>query len=171
MAFSPIDLATPIVEKIIEKTAEVVKDTGLKGFRITQLPRHEEDFAEKWFYGNISEISPENITAEFNAYLQVLKELKEDKIKLPNNFDGPTLAFDLDTEILKDFREKNISYSPEDNLIHRAWFAHCAKRALDGLRNGRFSDEQGYEKKQPELADIIERRINQIIVEKTLYNT
>lgn len=168
VAFTPIDLAAPIISAVADKAVEAVSN-GLKGFRISKLPSHPEDFASAWFYGNCSEISPDNITIEFNAYLQTLNELKQNKIVLPNNFDGPTIAYDLDTTIMGEFREKNISYNPEDNLIHRAWFAHCAKRAIAGLRDGLFIGDDGYERKHPEIADVIERRINQVIVDSTLY--
>ena len=165
---NPTTIVENVVKDVVQNVVEKTVDT-LKGIRIKELPTHDLDFASSWYYTNFNDVQPENITTEYNAYLQIIKELKENKIKLPRDFDGPTVAYDLDSKILKDFREKNLKYNPDDNLIHRAWFAHCVKRAISNLREGLFVDESGYKEKRPELADVLERRIDQIILENTLY--
>lgn len=173
-AFSLLDLATPqtLGKKILETGIEIVKDKvkdAFSGVRIEKLPQHESDFAYSWHYASQNELIPENITIEYNAYLQTLKELKNNEIKLPKDVIGETIAYDLETYILNDFREKSLKYSPEDDLVHRAFFAHCCKRALDSLRQGIFVGDEGYKNKRPEVADAIERRINEIILNKTLF--
>lgn len=167
---NPTAIATDIVKEVVSATVEKATES-LKGFRIKELPKHDMDFASAYYYTNFNDVQPENITIEYNAYLQVIKDLKDGTLKLPENFDGPTIAYDLDSRILKDFRDKNLKYNPEDNLIHRAWYAHCVKRAIGNLREGLFADEKGYKEKRPEVADIIERRVDQIILENTLYKT
>lgn len=165
-----VDVVVPGAGKIISAVAPVITNS-LTGIRLKNLPEHDEDFATSWYYSSISTLNPDNITIEYNAYLQALDELKSGKIEMPSGVDGPTIGFDLDTHILHDFRTKEISYSPDDNLVHRAWFAHCAKRAIDSLRDGEFIGTGGYIGKYPEIAKNISRRIDQIIVQNTLYKT
>lgn len=101
--------------------------------------------------------------------MQMMTELKDGILKLPEGFDGPTVVHDLQTYIMEDFRTASQKYSPEDNLMHRAWFAHCTKRAIDSLKQGEFRGEDGYINKYPQLADILTRRVNEIIMQNTLF--
>lgn len=130
---------------------------------------HDADFATAWFYNNASSLVPENVTIEFNAYMQIMSELREGTLKLPEGFDGPTIAHDLETYIMRDFRTANQKYSPDDNLIHRAWFAHCTKRAIDSIKQGEFRGDDGYINKYPQIADILSRRADEIIMQNTLF--
>ena len=163
--FSPIDLAVPIIEKGVEKAVEIIGG----GLRIHKLPYHEQDFATKWHYGTQIDKDENTIINEFNVYLQALEELEQGKIILPEGISGPTIAHDLKTYILRDFRTQNLVMDNKNNLAHRAFYAHCAKRAIDSIRHGEFVDQEtGYTRKYPEIADALERRINDILYEKLI---
>ena len=144
---------------------EILRQTEAS-FRIEKLPVHEEDFATKWWYSNQNEIVAEDVVKEYNTYLQVLEELEEGKIKLPEGFVGKDIVYDLKGYILKDFTKNGVKLDTATNLAHRAFYAHCTKRALDSLRQGIFVGEDGYQKRHPEVADAVERRINEILFEK-----
>lgn len=159
-----VDLAKSVIGDAATKAVDV-----FKGFRIESLPRHEDDFANAWFYNATSSLVPENVTIEYNAYMQVMSELRDSTLKLLDGFDGATICHDLETYIMEDFRKANLKYDPTDNLIHRAWFAHCTKRAIDSLRQGQFRGEDGYVNQYPQIADIIDRRVNEIIMKNTLF--
>lgn len=174
MDLNPATVVTDIATEVINKTAEVVVDKAkdiINNFTLDSLPVHDLDFASSWYYTNYSDLNPDNITLEYNANLQALKELREGTLKLPMGFDGKDIAYQLDTHILKEFREKQLKYNPDDNLVHRAWFAHCVKRALIDLKDGIYSNPNGEEITEPRIASILERRINEIILENTLYKS
>ena len=97
-----------------------------------------------------------------------MDELDEEKITLPESFTGKQLADDLRTFILKDFRAKNLKLNTQNNIAHRAFYAHCTKRAIDSVRQGEFIGEDGYSRKRPEIADILENRINVILFDKMI---
>lgn len=160
-----IPLPENVAEVAIEPVVEAVEQAVKQSIRLTALPTHEDDFAKSWFYGLQKELVADEIILEYNMYLQVLEELKEDTIKLPENFVGKDIAADLITFVLKDFRKRDITPDLKNNLYHRAFYSHCVKRAIDNLRQGEFTDSAGYRKKHPEIADIIERRIDEIYFE------
>lgn len=164
------DIATDVVTNTADAVVEKAKDI-INSFTLEELPSHDLDFATSWYYTNFNDINPDNITLEYNANLQAMKELRDGTLKLPEGFDGKDIAYQLDTHILREFREKQLKYNPDDNLVHRAWFAHCVKRALIDLRDGIYSNPDGEEITEPKIASILERRINEIILENTLYKS
>ena len=94
----------------------------------------------------------------------------EGKIELPEGFDPSQIAHDLKEFILKDFRNANIIKDTDNNLAHRAFYAHCTKRAIDSIRQGEYRGEDGYLRRYPEIADILEKRVNEILFEKLVKN-
>lgn len=134
--------------------------------RLTKLPLHDEDFATKWYYANQSEVVADKIVIEFNIYNQVLEELEQEKIKLPDNFNAKTISRDLKTFILQDLNKNGVLLNTTNNLIHRAFYSHCVKRAIDSIRQGEFTSPDGYKSKRPEIADILQERINELLFEQ-----
>lgn len=168
-AAAPVISAIETAGNIINSTTGIVQ-TVSNSIRLTKLPIHAQDFATSWFYSNQDTIVAANITLEYNAYLQALDELTTNSpnIPLPSGIIGKDIAYDIKTSVLNDFRGKDIVFNAQDNLVHRAWWAHCVKRAIDSVKLGVFTDPDGYSNKKPEVADAINRRINEIIFEKTL---
>lgn len=166
------DIAQNVIEKAVEqfipeKIVEPVINSLQKSIRLVELPEHDMDFAKSWHYSTQNELIPDRVILEYNVYNQVLDELSKDELKLPDNFIGKDLAYDIRTFVLRDFNNNGVVYS-KDNLYHRTFYSHCVRRALDSLRQGVFSDSEGYKNKHPEIADIIERRINELLVENLI---
>lgn len=162
--------STDILKEDKLKFEDLNKQASFEPIRLTELPRHEEDFATKWFYGSQKEVIAEKIILEFNVYNQVLEELKQDIIKLPEELSGKDIAYDLETFILHDFTKKGVVLNTVNNLIHRAFYSHCVKRAIDSIRQGEFTTPDGYKQKRPDVADALERRINELLFKKLVYN-
>jgi hypothetical protein len=153
-------LVAPVVNTIIDKTSST--------FRLTKLPQHDRDFATDWFYATQQETVAEDIVNEYNAYLQAFEELEQGKIKLPEGYDGAVIASDIRAYVLHDFRSYKVKQDTDNNLVHRAYYCHCVKRALDSLRQGEYTGPDGYTRKRPEIADMLENRINQILFDKMM---
>lgn len=149
-------------------TENLQKEASYESIRLTNLPTHEDDFATKWFYGSQKETVATKIIAEFNVYNQVLEELEQEKIELPTGFQAKKIAYDLKKFILDDFNKNGVLLDTANNLIHRAFYSHCVKRAIDSIRQGEFTTPEGYKTKRPEIADILQTRINELLFEKLL---
>jgi len=156
-----------IPEKIDIKDLTTLEKTQTS-IRLNKLPMHDEDFASSWHYSTQIDKDEAVIVMEYNTYLQILDELAEGKIELPEGFSSKQIASDLKTFILKDFTSKGIKLNTQNSLAHRAFYAHCTKRAIFAIRQGEFLDEQGYSHKRPEIADAIESRVNEILFEKMI---
>lgn len=164
-----IDIGKKIVEFVSSSNDEIKqeKTQESEGFRLNTLPRHADDFATRWYYSQQDELVAERVKVELNAALQILEELNEEKLELPDGFKGKNIAKDLEKFILADFEKECVLYNG-NNLAHRAFYAHCTKRAIDSIRQGTFIGPEGYERKYPEVADAIEERYNKIVFENLI---
>lgn len=158
---------------VADAASNVVKDVAGSVFnlKLEELPVHIDDFVDMWYQGLADAGTKYRITM-YNACLQVLKELETGQLELPEidnqTIDGKELANDIKHKILQQFIQNGVDINIESNLKHRAFFAHCTQRVLENLKNGIFSGTDGFTGQKPEIADIINNRINEIFTQETL---
>ena len=151
------------------KTHEAPVQTSY--LQLNELPAQIDDFASMWYH-HLYDAGTSYRIHEYNAYLEVLKELETGELEIPEidgmTVDGKQLATDIKLKIIKQFRQNGVDINIEGNIYHKAFFAHCAKRYMDSLKSGNFIGSDGFVGQKPEIANIIISRVEEVFAEKTL---
>lgn len=124
------------------------------------LPRHKTDYATLWYHQHDGRDISSRVR-DYNTYLAVLEELETGKLELVGA-DAREIGKQIRRSVLSEFRQHNMQAADvESNLYHRALFAFCIKRAIEAIKEGRYSGS-GTTGALPEVAAAIEARINEL---------